>query len=259
MRWSSSFPTIFAFAQQRGARLPHRPVPGFLTGPRVDASPAFACAPARRVARLSTRPTPFEVAETFTPELAPPQVTPRRSRVALRSCLDPCCGGTCTRWESAVMGCNFASEQKVVSLGVGKSQPQGPWARTVSSARSTPRSSANTNRRARSSSSTPGAAAAPVSRSAIRSVLPSPHQTRSRCRPRISDRSAPIFSPCGLIYMASLHKSRYSMISSARASTDGGIVKPSAFAALRLMTNSNFVGRSTGRSAAFAPSRILPV
>ena len=24
------------------------------------------------------------------------------------SCLDPCCGGTCTRWESAVMGCNVA-------------------------------------------------------------------------------------------------------------------------------------------------------
>ena len=108
MRWSSSFPTIVAFAQQRGARLPHCPVPGFLTGPRFDASPAFACAPVRRVARLSTRPTPFEVAETFTPELSPPQVTPRRSRVSLRSCLDPCCGGTCTRWDSAVMGCNFA-------------------------------------------------------------------------------------------------------------------------------------------------------
>jgi hypothetical protein len=110
VRWSSSFPTIFAFAQQRGARLPHCPVPGFLTGPRFDASPAFAFAPARRFARLSTRPIPFEVAETFTPELSPPQVTPRRSRVSLRSCLDPCCGGTCARWDSAVMGCNFASE-----------------------------------------------------------------------------------------------------------------------------------------------------
>ena len=124
MRWSSSFPSIFAFAQQRGARLPHCPVPGFLTGPRFDASPAFACAPARRVARLSTRPTPFEVAETFTPELSPPQVTPRRSRVSLRSCLDPCCGGTCTRWDSAVMGCNFApSGLPDFSAPTGRSVP----------------------------------------------------------------------------------------------------------------------------------------
>jgi hypothetical protein len=87
---------------------PSSPVPGFLTGPRFDASAAFAHAPARRVARLSTRPTPFGAAETFTPELSSPQVTPRRSRVSLRSCLDSCCDGTCIRWESAVMGCNFA-------------------------------------------------------------------------------------------------------------------------------------------------------
>ena len=39
------------------------------------------------------------------------------------------------------------------------------------------------------------------------------------------------------------------MISSARASTDGGIVRPSALAVLRLMTSSNLVGCSTGRSA----------
>ena len=83
---------------------PSSPVPGFfLTGPRFDASAAFAHAPARRVARLSTRPTPFGAAETFTPELSSPQVTPRRSRVSLRSCLDSCCDGTCIRWESAVL------------------------------------------------------------------------------------------------------------------------------------------------------------
>ena len=34
---------------------------------------------------------------------------------------------------------------------------------------------------------------------------------------------------------------------SARSSTDGGIVRPSAFAVLRLITNSNLVGCSTGR------------
>src|SRR5262245_28648457 len=44
---------------------------------------------------------------------------------------------------------------------------------------------------------------------------------------------------------------------SALASTLGGIVRPICFAAFRLMTNSNFFGCSTGRSAGFAPFRIL--
>src|SRR5262249_16845437 len=44
---------------------------------------------------------------------------------------------------------------------------------------------------------------------------------------------------------------------SARASTLGGIVRPICFAVLRLITNSNFIGRSTGRSAGLAPFRIL--
>ena len=35
--------------------------------------------------------------------------------------------------------------------------------------------------------------------------------------------------------------------------------EPRALAVLRLMTSSNFVGRKTGRSAGFAPARILPV
>ena len=50
---------------------------------------------------------------------------------------------------------------------------------------------------------------------------------------------------------------RYSMTWSARSSSNGGIVRPSAFAVFRLMTSSNFVGCSTGRSAGFAPLRIL--
>src|SRR5262245_7990614 len=50
---------------------------------------------------------------------------------------------------------------------------------------------------------------------------------------------------------------RYSITWSARPSTDGGIVSPSAFAVLMLMTSSNLVGCSTGRSAGFAPFRIL--
>src|SRR5215470_653035 len=45
--------------------------------------------------------------------------------------------------------------------------------------------------------------------------------------------------------------------SSARPSSDGGIVRPRVFAVLRLITNSNFVGCSTGRSAGLEPLRIL--
>src|SRR5215470_942832 len=44
---------------------------------------------------------------------------------------------------------------------------------------------------------------------------------------------------------------------SALASTFGGIVSPICFAVFKLITSSNFVGRSTGRSAGLAPFRIL--
>ena len=44
---------------------------------------------------------------------------------------------------------------------------------------------------------------------------------------------------------------------SALASTFGGIVRPICLAVFRLITNSNFVGCSTGRSAGLAPLRIL--
>src|SRR5262245_3084739 len=43
----------------------------------------------------------------------------------------------------------------------------------------------------------------------------------------------------------------------ARASTSGAIVTPICFAVFRLITNSNFVGCSTGKSAGLAPFRIL--
>ena len=48
----------------------------------------------------------------------------------------------------------------------------------------------------------------------------------------------------------------YSITSSAVASRDWGIVRPSSLAVLRLMTNSNFVGCSTGRSAGLAPLKM---
>src|SRR5262245_44798661 len=49
----------------------------------------------------------------------------------------------------------------------------------------------------------------------------------------------------------------YSITWSARSSSAGGIVRPSALAVLRLMISSNFVGCSTGRSAGLVPLRIL--
>src|SRR5271155_2052153 len=45
----------------------------------------------------------------------------------------------------------------------------------------------------------------------------------------------------------------HSITSSAVASSVSGTVRPSASAVLRLMTSSNLVGSSTGRSAGFSP------
>jgi hypothetical protein len=50
----------------------------------------------------------------------------------------------------------------------------------------------------------------------------------------------------------------YSITSSARASSVGGTVRPSALAVLRLMTSSNLVGCITGRSLGLAPLRMRP-
>jgi hypothetical protein len=50
----------------------------------------------------------------------------------------------------------------------------------------------------------------------------------------------------------------YSITSSARASSEAGTAIPSDFAVLRLITISNLVGCSTGRSDGFVPLRILP-
>jgi hypothetical protein len=51
--------------------------------------------------------------------------------------------------------------------------------------------------------------------------------------------------------------STYWITSVACCKTAGGIVSPSAFAVFRLMTSSNVVACSMGRSAGFAPLRIL--
>src|SRR5262245_56527348 len=48
-------------------------------------------------------------------------------------------------------------------------------------------------------------------------------------------------------------KRDYLITLSARTSTFGGIVRPICLAVLRLITNSNFVGCSTGKSEGLAP------
>src|SRR6266404_2522118 len=56
---------------------------------------------------------------------------------------------------------------------------------------------------------------------------------------------------------AAANQHLYSITSSARASSAGGMMTPSAFAVFKLITRSNLVGCSTGRSAGFAPLNIL--
>jgi hypothetical protein len=51
----------------------------------------------------------------------------------------------------------------------------------------------------------------------------------------------------------------YWITSSARPSSDGGIVRPRALAVLRLITSSNFVACCTGRSAGLAPFKIWTI
>src|SRR5262249_38685544 len=50
----------------------------------------------------------------------------------------------------------------------------------------------------------------------------------------------------------------HSITSSAMASTPGGTVRPSVLAVFKLITNSNLVGWTTGKSAGFSPLRIRP-
>src|SRR5580765_2701311 len=61
----------------------------------------------------------------------------------------------------------------------------------------------------------------------------------------------------GFVLHASSSGAAYCTTSSTRDKIDWGIVRPSALAVLRLITSSNFVGCSTGRSTGLAPLRIL--
>src|SRR5207248_1187110 len=80
-----------------------------------------------------------------------------------------------------------------------------------------------------------------------------------RSAPKSGQRQAastcPFRAKNGLMRRNKLHL--YSITSSARASNVGGTVRPSALAVLRLITSSNLVGCSTGRSEGLVPLRIL--
>ena len=67
----------------------------------------------------------------------------------------------------------------------------------------------------------------------------------------MSDARNRSFAKC--VHVGAVHWST----SSARDSRDWGIVRPMAFAVLRLMTNSNLLGCSIGMSPGFSPFRIL--
>src|SRR5262249_47814620 len=73
-------------------------------------------------------------------------------------------------------------------------------------------------------------------------LLPPRHQRPCRRTAEPCDERAPL----------------HSMTSSERACKLGGMSNPCARAVLRLITISNVVGRTTGRSAGFAPFKIRP-
>jgi hypothetical protein len=77
--------------------------------------------------------------------------------------------------------------------------------------------------------------------------------------PSMAVAPVPPFDTGSLVPAADVSRcSIYSITSSARASSDGGIVSPNDFAVFRLMTSSVFVDCWTGRSAGLSPLRIRP-
>jgi hypothetical protein len=81
---------------------------------------------------------------------------------------------------------------------------------------------------------------------------------------RLSDRNQGVpVREILVMVLVSLIENRQSKIKNhlislfALASTSGGIVRPICLAVFKFITNSNFVGCSTGSSAGFAPFKIL--
>ena len=91
-------------------------------------------------------------------------------------------------------------------------------------------------------------------------------QAGRRAAVTANSRQTPNFQPLGISPVRHSSESfgrllqcrAYSITSSAIASSASGIVSPSAFAVPPLITSSNFVARTTGRSAGLAPLRMRP-
>src|SRR5450759_4913553 len=73
-------------------------------------------------------------------------------------------------------------------------------------------------------------------------------------RPSFAAQRMTLCAKSGLMHRSKHHL--YSITSSARASSDGGTVRPSTLAVLRLITSSNLVGCWIGRSEGLVPLRI---
>ena len=96
-----------------------------------------------------------------------------------------------------------------------------------------------------------------VGSGSIAPVLPGLYQVRSTPSETTCRRRADFVAKGHNRTPALAQAKHYSITSSARASTLGGIARRSAFAVLRLIASSNFVGCSTGRSDGLAPFKIL--
>ena len=88
---------------------------------------------------------------------------------------------------------------------------------------------------------------------------PIPSSRRNHCSPKITSpfstaSTLSVISPPSIDALRKAH----SITSSAMASMPDGMVRPSALAVLRLMTNSNLSGSSTGSSDGFSPLRMRP-
>ena len=78
------------------------------------------------------------------------------------------------------------------------------------------------------------------------------HRSRARRCPQWTWKRR-LFGPCFDRIEDRVRLRGYSMTSSARGSRVGGMVMPSAFAVLRLITSSYLIGACTGRSAGLSP------
>src|SRR5262249_2199893 len=83
------------------------------------------------------------------------------------------------------------------------------------------------------------------------------NQVRSAQRARSYEGIERVANPTAARRSCRVGRARYSITLSARWSTDGGIVSLSALAVFRLMTSSNLVGCSTGRSAGLGTFNIF--